>query len=96
MGARTGLVHVGSRDGSGLVAFILEVLDIAETGDDELAEIFDVRAQAGMFSDLEIALVFGVEQVAHLFVVDLDVANLYGDFEVGIGSRLVANVVKEL
>ncbi|KAI3486241.1 hypothetical protein L1887_50269 [Cichorium endivia] len=48
-----------------------------------------------MFAHLEVALGLWIEEVAHLFVVDFDVADFDGDAEVLVGLGLVANVVKE-
>ena len=58
-----------------LVSFVHKLVNVIERVDGDFGQILDVGAEAGMLSHLEIGLVLGVEQVADLFVVNLNVGH---------------------
>jgi hypothetical protein len=65
-------VHVGSSDCSGLVPFVHEVHHLFIPTHNQLGKIFDIRTQAWVFSNPEIACVLRIQEVAYFLVVDLE------------------------
>ena len=65
------LVHVGSRDRPRLIPLVHEGHHLVVTAHDQLGKILDVWSQTWMFSNTQVARIFGVQEVAHFFVVYL-------------------------
>lgn len=72
--ARRKLETTGRR--AHLGSLVHKCLDVCEALYSELGERLDVRAEAGVLSDLEVTLIVGVEEVANLFLIDLGVRHL--------------------
>jgi len=60
----------------GFVSLVDEVVDVSERRDRQFAQVLDVRSVQRMFSDAQVTRVLRVEQIAHVFAVDLHVAHL--------------------
>lgn len=71
------LVHVGGSDRSRLIALIHERHHLMITAHDQLGKILDVWSQTWMFSNTQVPRIFGVQEVAHFFIVYLQ--SLYCD-----------------
>lgn len=60
-----------------LSSLVHECLNVCEALYSELGERLDVRTETGVLSDLEVALVVRIEEVADFLLVDLGVGDLY-------------------
>ena len=78
------LVHVGGGDRTSLVSLIHKSHHLVVTVDHELRQVLNVGPQARVFTDPEVARVLGVEEVANLLIVDLDVRYFYREMNVRV------------
>ena len=65
------LIHICSRDSPSFIPFIHERHHLLVAANHQLAQILHVGTQRGVFSHTQITCVFGIEEVADFFVVDL-------------------------
>lgn len=72
-GVNVRLVHVGSSHCTRLITFVHEGHHFIIASNDELAQILDVRSQARMLANPEVARILWIEQVSHFLVIDLGI-----------------------
>lgn len=57
------------------------MINVFKRVDDQPREVFHIGPNGGMFSHLEVALVAWIQEIAYLFIVDLNVGHFYLEFE---------------